>query len=288
MQKNIFPEDFFGTPNQYKTIQTPISVNREHPKIINPILFKNKTQNPLLIGEIKEEKCEESLIEISKNKNTLKIIIPHNISNEEISTSGGSNNTPVNPSKPIIQVISKDSSTNNNNNINAHSSLNRKNIQIQNDNVFDENIDLLYPMAFTFNIKEKKSKTIKNCNRHGGYKHNKSFDRNRKALKEIKKRELSTQNKRVEKNKTDKKEDNKNRNKNSNKNSEEVEEKVIEEKKKINNKKNKKEKEQKNKIEIEEKEDRKNKKKGNKKYLNDSSSDNDEKKSKKNGKKKAK
>ena len=115
----------------------------------------------------------------------------------------------------------------------------------------------------------------------------KNKDKNsNKNIEEEEEKEIKENSKDCKKNKN--KDKNKNRNKNSNKNSEEVEEKVIEEKKKINNKKSKKEKDQKNKIEIEEKEDRKNKKKGNKKYLNDSSSDNDEKKSKKNGKKKAK
>lgn len=39
------------------------------------------------IMEIKEERWKESL-EMAKNKNALKIIIPENISNEEISTNG--------------------------------------------------------------------------------------------------------------------------------------------------------------------------------------------------------
>ncbi len=109
----MFPEDFFGTPNQYKTIQTQINANREHPKIINPLLFKNKPNQPPLISEIKEEKCEESIMEISKNKNTLKIIIPHNVSTEEISTSGGSYNTPVTPNMPIIVKTEPNSYKNN-------------------------------------------------------------------------------------------------------------------------------------------------------------------------------
>ena len=74
MQKNIFPEDFFCTPNQYKTIQNPINKNREHPKIINPTLLKSKSNQPL-IAEIKEEKCEES-IDVPKNKKAFSASMP--------------------------------------------------------------------------------------------------------------------------------------------------------------------------------------------------------------------
>ena len=112
MQKNIFPEDFFSTPNQYKTIQNPINKNREHPKIINPTLLKSKSNQPLIV-EIKEEKCEES-IDVPKNKNSLKIIIPKNVSIEEISTSGGSYNTPKTPNIPINQVIKVETEPNKN------------------------------------------------------------------------------------------------------------------------------------------------------------------------------
>jgi hypothetical protein len=210
----MFPEDFFGSPNQYKTIQTQINANREHPKIINPLLFKTKPNQPF-ISEIKEEKCEESLMEISKNKNTLKIIIPHNISTEEISTSGGSYNTPVTPNVPIIPVIRtepnsnknnkrenylKDKILSNNNNINVHSSLNKNNNSNNQTNSINEDIDLCYPMAFTFNLKEKKNQTIKNNIRHGSYKKNNSFDRNKKGLKDNNnKRDLSSQNKKMKK-----------------------------------------------------------------------------------------
>ena len=240
--KNMFPEDFFGSPNQYKTIQAQINANREHPKIINPLLFKNKSNQPF-ISEIKEEKCEESLMEISKNKNTLKIIIPHNISTEEISTSGGSYNTPVTPNVPIVPVLRTEPNSNKNNkrenylkdkllsnNNNIHSSLNKNNNSNNNQiNSINEDIDLCYPMAFTFNLKEKKNQTIKNNIRHGSYKKNNSFDRNKKGLKDINKRDLSSQNKKVEKIKKDnkaqrnnsyrtidKKEDNKKNNKHLN------------------------------------------------------------------------
>lgn len=217
----MFPEDFFGTPNQYKTIQTQINKNREHPKIINPLLFKNKTNQPY-IDEIKEEKCEESIMEMSKNKNSLKIIIPHNISNEEISTSGGSYNTPVTPNIPIKPVIYTEPNKNSrkecrikdkilSNNIN--SSLNKKNIV---NNAIDDNIDLCYPMAFTFNFKEKKNQTIKNNNRCGGNKYN-SFERNKKIIKENKKRDYSAQNKKREKIKKENKYERNNSYKNNNK-----------------------------------------------------------------------
>ena len=99
----MFPEDFFGSPNQYKTIQNQVNKNKEHPKIINPTLIKTKTNQPFIL-EIKEEKCEESL-EMPKNKNSLEIIIPNNISNEEISTSGGSYNSPNSPNNPVKPVL---------------------------------------------------------------------------------------------------------------------------------------------------------------------------------------
>ena len=217
----MFPEDFFGTPNQYKTIQTQINKSREHPKIINPLLFKNKTNQPY-IDEIKEEKCEESIMEMSKNKNSLKIIIPHNISNEEISTSGGSYNTPVTPNIPIKPVIHTEPNKNSrkecrikdkilSNNIN--SSLSKKNSV---NNTIDDNIDLCHPMAFTFNFKEKKNQTIKNNNRRGGNKYN-SFERNKKIIKENKKRDYSAQNKKIEKIKKENKHERNNSYKNNNK-----------------------------------------------------------------------
>ena len=40
-----------------------------------------------------------------KNKNSLEIIIPNNISNEEISTSGGSYNSPNSPNNPVKPVL---------------------------------------------------------------------------------------------------------------------------------------------------------------------------------------
>lgn len=186
MQKNIFPEDFFCSPNQYKTIQNPINKNREHPKIINPTLLKSKSNQPLIV-EIKEEKCEESIdINVPKNKNSLKIIIPKNHSNEEISTSGGSYNTPKTPNIPINQPIKVETEPNKNkkNGFNikdkliSNNALNKniKNINNKN-NIKDENIDLYYPMAFTFNSKGKKNRTLNN-NRKMNYKYNKSFEKN--------------------------------------------------------------------------------------------------------------
>ena len=192
MQKNIFPEDFFSTPNQYKTIQNPIDKNREHPKIINPTLLKSKSNQPLIV-EIKEEKCEES-IDVPKNKNSLKIIIPKNVSIEEISTSGGSYNTPKTPNIPINQVIKVETEPNKNkkNGFNikdkliSNNALN-KNIKKNNNknNIKDENIDLYYPMAFTFNAKGKKNRTLNNTRRMN-YKYNKSFDKNIKNNNEVK------------------------------------------------------------------------------------------------------
>ena len=202
MQKNIFPEDFFCSPNQYKTIQNSINKKREHPKIINPTLLKSKSNQPLIV-EIKEEKCEES-IDVPKNKNSLKIIIPKNVSNEEISTSGGSYNTPNNPNIPINQEIKVETEPNKNkktglnikDKLISNNTLN-KNIKKNNykNNIKDENIDLYYPMAFTFNSKGNKNRTINN-NKRMNYKYNKSFEKN------IKNNEIKDK---KEKNRNDKK-----------------------------------------------------------------------------------
>ena len=51
-------------------------------------------------------------MDVPKNKNSLKIIIPKNNSNEEISTSGGSYNTPKTPNMPIKPVIQTEPSKN--------------------------------------------------------------------------------------------------------------------------------------------------------------------------------
>ena len=203
----MFPEDFFGSPNQYKTIQTPVNKNKEHPKIINPTLLKTITNQPYII-EIKEEICEESL-EIPQNINSLKIIIPNNISNEEISTSGGSYNSPNPPNNPVRSVIHTEPNKNRKKGSNLKDKLisnNSLNNQLQNindnNNIRDENIDLYYPMAFTFNRKEKKSRTLNN-NKRKFYKYNNSFDKNNKNKinkvnknkinKDIKKKEKSYQ-----------------------------------------------------------------------------------------------
>ena len=178
----MFPKDFFGNPNQYKTIQTQINNNKEHPKIINPTLIKTKSNQPMIM-EIKEEKCEESM-DVAKNKNSLKIDVPQNISNEEISTSGGSYNTPKTPNIPIKPVIHTEPTKNKKRTSNIkdkliqNKSLN-KNIHNNHDNnIKDENFDLYYPMAFTFNFKEKNNRSLNN-NRRNNYKYNKSFDQNK-------------------------------------------------------------------------------------------------------------
>ena len=205
----MFPEDFFSSPNQYKTIQNPISKNREHPKIINPTLLNKKINQPF-IPEIKEEKCEES-VDNPNTKNNLKIIIPQNVSNEEISTSGGSYNTPKTPNIPIRPIIQSEPKNKKNvrnikDKLIQNNGLN-KNCQ-NNNSIKDENIDLYYPMAFTFNSKGKKSNTLNNS-RHKNYKYHKSFENNKKNLenkdKNINKRKrknLSFQ-KREEKNKNE-------------------------------------------------------------------------------------
>ena len=199
----MFPEDFFGNPNQYKTIQTQINKNKEHPKIINPSLIMTKSNKPMII-EIKEEKCEESM-DIAKNKNSYKINVPQNISNEEISTSGGSYNTPKTPNIPIKTVVhtepnkNKKCSCNIKDKLIPNNSLNKNIINNHDNNIKDENFDLYYPMAFTFNFKEKNCKTLNN-NRRNNYKYNKSFERNKKnngnkekTIKEKKRKILSCQ-----------------------------------------------------------------------------------------------
>ena len=152
-------------------------------------------------------------MDVPKNKNSLKIIIPKNNSNEEISTSGGSYNTPKTPNMPIKPVIQTEPSKNKKNGINIkdkliNNPLLNKNIQNKNNNnnnnnnnsIKEENIDLYYPMAFTFNSKEKKNKTLNN-NRRLNNKYNKSFDKNKNNIfepKEIKDKEKTIPKKRRE------------------------------------------------------------------------------------------
>ena len=182
----MFPEDFFGNPSQYTTIQTQQNKAREHPKIINPTLLK--TNNPFC-AEIKEEKCEESL-EIPKNKNLLKIQIPHDSSNDDVSTSGGSYNTPITPMTPNTQVVplAQTDPNKNNNNIgnklndkvpsnNIHSSFNENRV---NNDINEEKIDLYFPMAFTFNQKfNEKQNNYNNYNSNN----NLSLKNNNKSTK---------------------------------------------------------------------------------------------------------
>ena len=66
----MFPEDFFGAPNQFKTIQTQISKNKEHPKIINPSLIKTKNNQPYII-EIKETQAQKEKIKNELKQNEI-------------------------------------------------------------------------------------------------------------------------------------------------------------------------------------------------------------------------
>lgn len=169
-QKKMFPEDFFGTQNQYITIQTQSQMsNREHPKIINPLLIK--CQHPQF-NEIKEEICEESVDiskNMSKNKIPLRIVISHDSSIEDISTSGGSNNTPISPMTPIIPEIPTDPKGNNfafgpiKGKPISNSICSSFNESIDNRNNTDEKKDLCLPFAFTFSHKfnEKQNQTLK-------------------------------------------------------------------------------------------------------------------------------
>ena len=129
-------------------------------------------------------------MEMTKNKNSLKIIIPQNISTEENSTSGGSYNTLNTPKNPVKSIYETEPNKNKKKGSNikekliSNNELN-KNLQNINNNINNikvENIDLYYPMAFTFNFKENKNRTINN-NKRMVYKYNKSFETNKKEMK---------------------------------------------------------------------------------------------------------
>jgi len=167
----MFPEDFFGTQNQFITIQTQSQLsNREHPKLINPLLIKR--QEPQ-INEIKEEIIEES-IDVSKNmsksKIPLRIVVSHDSSIEDVSTSGGSNNTPISPMTPIIPEIQTDPKENNftfgpkKGKQISNTSRSSFNENTDSKNVIEDKKDLCLPLAFTFSHKfnEKQNQTLKN------------------------------------------------------------------------------------------------------------------------------
>ena len=116
-------------------------------------MINNKSNQPFLV-ENKEKKEVKA-----KNKNSVKIIIKKNISNEERSKSQGTYLSPKISNKPIMKT---DSNKNRKNvfyikdKLISNSSLN-KNIQNCN-NIKEQKIDLNSPMTFTFNFKEKKLK----------------------------------------------------------------------------------------------------------------------------------
>jgi hypothetical protein len=198
----LFPEDFFGTQNQFITIQTQSQLsNREHPKLINPLLIKRHEPQ---INEIKEEIIEES-IDVSKNmpknKIPLRIVVTHDSSIDDVSTSGGSNNTPISPMTPIIPEIQTEIKENNitfgiikgkqiSNNI--HSSFNEK---TDSENITEEKKDLCLPLAFTFSHKfnEKQNQTLKNS------RNNKNSFRE-KSFQDIKRKSTSYQKSKEDKN----------------------------------------------------------------------------------------
>lgn len=174
--------------------------NREHPKIINPFLIK--CQEPQ-INEIKEEIIEESMDiskNMSKNKIPLRIFVSHDSSIEDVSTSGGSNNTPISPMTPIIPEIQTEPKDNNftfgpkkgkpiSNNVRSSSNEN-----IDSKIVIEDKKDLCLPLAFTFSHKfnEKQNQTLKTS------RNNKNTFRE-KSKQEIKRKSTSYQ-----KNKEDK------------------------------------------------------------------------------------
>ena len=164
----MFPEDFFGTQNQYTTIQNHKSKNKEHPRIIIPTLLKTNRTRPIF-AEIKEEKCEESS-ELTKNKTSLKIFIPYDNSIGDISTNGESYNTPMTPMTPVIQAMQTEPNKNYGKKGKMKDRLMSNNIpsspkeNLENNHIKDTQIDLSVPMAFTFNakFKDNQSKTVAN------------------------------------------------------------------------------------------------------------------------------
>ena len=197
----MFPEDFFGTQNQFITIQTQSQLsNREHPKLINPLLIKRHEPQ---INEIKEEIIEESIDvskNMSKNKIPLRIVVTHDSSIDDVSTSGGSNNTPISPMTPIIPEIQTNIKENNftfgikgkpiSNNI--HSSFNEN---TDNKNITEDKKDLCLPLAFTFSHKfnEKQNQTLKT-----GRNNQNSF--REKSFQDIKRKSTSCQKSKEDKN----------------------------------------------------------------------------------------
>ena len=198
----MFPEDFFGTQNQFITIQTQSQLsNREHPKIINPLLIKREQPQ---INDIKEEIYEESIDvskNIPKNKIPLRIVVSHDSSIEDVSTSGGSNHTPISPMTPIIPQIQTEPKENNlafgpikskqiSNNI--RSSYNE---DTEGKNALEEKKDLCLPLAFTFSHKfnEKQNQTLKTS------RINKNTFRE-KSSQNIKRKSTSYQNNKEDKN----------------------------------------------------------------------------------------
>ena len=198
----MFPEDFFGTQNQFITIQTqPQLSNREHPKLINPLLIKRHEPQ---INEIKEEIIEESIDvskNMSKNKIPLRIVVTHDSSIDDVSTSGGSNNTPISPMTPIIPEIQTEIKENNftfgiikgkpiSNNI--HSSFKEN---TDNKSITEDKKDLCLPLAFTFSHKfnEKQNQTLKNS------RNNKNSFRE-KSFQDIKRKSTSYQKSKEDKN----------------------------------------------------------------------------------------
>ena len=126
MSKKIFPEDFFGLPNNTKDIFTTLKIISErknsrvieHPKLLNPLSPNN---NKLGIGSIKEENLEDSSItfrEIPEKINQENNQFQNNNSNEdgEHSTSGSSK-TQISSSKSnnstieVCKVFNKNDNT---------------------------------------------------------------------------------------------------------------------------------------------------------------------------------
>jgi hypothetical protein len=129
--KKIFPEDFFGLPNNSKDIFSNFKISSserknvriiEHPKLLNPLSPKNKKEFAG-INSIKEELGEESLTyhECSDNNNDCQIQfknnkIQNNISNEERHSTGSTktqiSSTKSNNSTPeVCKIFNKNDNT---------------------------------------------------------------------------------------------------------------------------------------------------------------------------------
>ena len=186
--KKIFPEDFFDLPNNTKDISSNLKNNTqrknssvtEHPKLLNPLIPKNKKQI-MDINSIKEENGEESITYrecTEKNNNYENQFknnqIRNNNSNEEgeHSTSGSSKNQISNNSTPeVCKIFNKNDNTPIENDdlfkitphfINENNISNKNNIQLDyaNNNNNNKQVNFERPLSPNLNLIKKSSKPI--------------------------------------------------------------------------------------------------------------------------------